>query len=142
MSSRGCESGSYRKVRVATGCCRSFPMKSDSSPGFPRSAESYPGTFVVSRNALSRALSRSVSSEIVYLAAIAALLIPLLACLLLRDVRLTALALVPVVTGITAVLGMIPVLGLSLTAPSVISAMVVVGPLHRLRDLRGLCLPP
>ena len=69
----------------------------------------------------------SVSSEIVYLAAVAALLIPILACLLLRDARLTVLALVPVVTGITAVLGMIPALGLSLTAPSVISAMVVVG---------------
>ncbi len=95
--------------------------------GLSRISGDYPGAFVVSRNALSRALSRSVSSEIVYLAAIAAVLIPLLACLLLRDVRLTVLALVPVVTGITAVLGLIPVLGLSLNAPSVISAMVVVG---------------
>jgi predicted exporter len=90
-------------------------------------SERHPGTFLISRNALSRALSRAVSSEIVYLSAIAALLIPLLACLLLRDIRLTALALVPVVTGIMAVLGMIPVLGLFLNAPSVISAMVVVG---------------
>ncbi|WP_455382162.1 hypothetical protein [Salinispira pacifica] len=90
-------------------------------------SKTHPGTFIVSRNALARALSRSVASEIVYLAAIAALLIPLLACLLLRDFRLTVLALVPVVTGVTAVLGMIPVLGMSLTAPSVISAMVVVG---------------
>lgn len=87
----------------------------------------HPGTFIVSRNALSRALSRSVASEVVYLAAIAAFSIPVLAFLLLRDLRLTALALVPVVTGIVAVLGMIPVLGLSLSAPSVISAMVVVG---------------
>jgi preprotein translocase subunit SecF len=90
-------------------------------------SERHPETFLVSRNALSRALSRAVSSEIVYLSAIAALLIPILACLLLRDIRLTALALVPVVTGIMAVLGMIPVLGLYLNAPSVISAMVVVG---------------
>jgi hypothetical protein len=87
----------------------------------------HPGTFLVSRRALSRALSRSVASEIVYLSVIAALLIPILACLLLRDIRLTALALLPVATGIMAVLGIIPVLGLSLNAPSVLSAMVVVG---------------
>jgi predicted exporter len=104
-----------------------FPDEEGFVSGLSAVSEDHPGTFVVSRNALSRALSRSVSSEIVYLAAIAALLIPILACLLLRDIRLTVIALVPVVTGITVVLGMIPILGLSLTAPSVISAMVVVG---------------
>ena len=90
-------------------------------------SERHPGTFVVSRNALSRALSRSVSSEIVYLFGVAALLVPILAFLLLRDSRLTGLALVPVVTGVMAILGMIPALGLSLNAPILISAMVVVG---------------
>jgi predicted exporter len=68
-----------------------------------------------------------VSSEVVYLSAVAALLVPLLAGLLLRSVRLTVLALVPVVTGVVSILGMIPILGLSLNAPSVISAMVAVG---------------
>jgi predicted exporter len=90
-------------------------------------SEGYPGTFLVSRSALSRALSEAVSSEIVFLSAIAALLIPILACLLLKDIRLTALSLVPVATGIMVVLGLIPLLGLSLNAPSVISAMVVAG---------------
>jgi hypothetical protein len=90
-------------------------------------SERYPGTFVVSRNAFSRALSQSVSSEIVYLAGIAALLVPTLAFLLLRSIRLTALALVPVGTGVMAILGMIPALGLSLDAPSLLSAMVAVG---------------
>jgi predicted exporter len=50
-----------------------------------------------------------------------------LAWLLLADVRLTALALVPVVSGVVVVLGVIPALGLSVSAPHVISAMVVVG---------------
>jgi predicted exporter len=90
-------------------------------------SERHPGTFVVSRNAISRALSRSVSSEIVYLFGVAALLVPILALLLLRSVRLTALALVPVVTGVVAILGMVPALGLSLDAPSLISAMVAIG---------------
>jgi len=90
-------------------------------------SERFPGTFVVSRNAFSRALSRSVSSEIVYLFGVAVLLVPILAGLLLRSIRLTALALVPVVTGVIAILGMIPALGLSLDAPSLISAMVAIG---------------
>ena len=68
-----------------------------------------------------------MSSEIVYLSGVAALLVPLLAGLLLRSIRLTVLALVPVVTGVVAILGMIPALGLSLNAAGVISAMVVVG---------------
>jgi predicted exporter len=90
-------------------------------------SERHPGTFVVSRSALSQALSRSVSSEIVYLFGIAALMVPTLACLLLRSIRLTVLAMVPVATGVMAILGMIAALDLSLNAPSVISAMVVVG---------------
>jgi len=90
-------------------------------------SDRYPGTFLVSRNALAQALSRSVSSEIIYLSTIAAILIPILTFLLLRDIRLAGIALVPVITGITAVLGMLPILGLFLDAPSVIAAMVVVG---------------
>jgi predicted RND superfamily exporter protein len=89
--------------------------------------ERHPGTFLVSRNALERGLAGAVFSEIVYLSAIAALLIPILAWALLADVRLTVLALVPVVTGLMVVLGTIAVWGLSVSAPNVISAMVVVG---------------
>jgi predicted exporter len=51
----------------------------------------------------------------------------MLAGLCLGSVRLTALALVPVATGVVALLGMIPALGLTLDAPSVISAIVAVG---------------
>jgi predicted exporter len=90
-------------------------------------SERHPGTFLVSRKTLSQALSRSIAAEIGYLSAIAALAIPILAGLLLRDARLTILALVPVITGTMAVLGMIPALGLFLNAPSVIALMVVVG---------------
>jgi predicted RND superfamily exporter protein len=90
-------------------------------------SEHHPGTFLVSRKVLERDLSRAVFSEIVYLSAIAALLIPILAWVLLADIRLTVLALVPVVSGIMVVLGMIPLLGLSVSTPNVISAMVVVG---------------
>ena len=90
-------------------------------------SSNYPETFLVSRKVLSSMLSKSVSSEIILLSGIAAVLIPLLTCLLLKDIRMTALALVPVITGITAVIGIIPFFGLSLNAPSLIAAMVVLG---------------
>ena len=40
---------------------------------------------------------------------------------------MTLLALIPVITGITVVMGIIPVLDLSLNAPCLIAAMVVLG---------------
>jgi len=104
-----------------------FPDEDELVSRLSEISDRHPGTFVVSGNAFSRALFRSVSSEIIYLFGVAAMLVPLLAGLLLRNLRLTALALVPVVTGVIAILGMIPALGLSLDAPSLISAMVVVG---------------
>jgi len=87
----------------------------------------YPGTFLVSRKVLSHMLSDSVSSEIFLLSGIAAIMIPLLTCLLLKNIKMTALALIPVITGTAAVMGIIPVFGLSLNAPSLIAAMVVLG---------------
>ncbi len=87
----------------------------------------YPGTFLVSRKVLSRMLSDSVSSEIILLSGIAAIMIPLLTCLLLKNIKMTVLALIPVITGTAAVIGIIPVFGLSLNAPSLIATMVVLG---------------
>jgi len=87
----------------------------------------YPGTFLVSRKVLSRMLSKSVSSEIILLSGIAAIMIPLLTCLLLKNIKMTALALIPVITGTTAVMCIIPIFGLSLNAPILIAAMVVLG---------------
>ncbi|MCK4389440.1 MAG: MMPL family transporter [Desulfobacterales bacterium] len=104
-----------------------FPDEDQYVTALTAVSSGYPGTFLVSRKTLSRALSQSVSSEIVLLSGIAALFIPAMTCLLLKDIRLAALALVPVVTGIMVVLGMMSVLALSVNAPSVIAAMVVVG---------------
>jgi predicted exporter len=119
-----------RFVQERPECCQVlsfFPDEEALVSKLSAVSERHPGTFLVSRRALSRALSRSVSSEIVYLSGVAVILVPLLAGVLLRSIRLTALALVPVVTGVSAILGMIPLLGFSLNAPSVISAMVAVG---------------
>jgi len=104
-----------------------FPDKEEHIAALEALCHLHPGTFLVSRNVLSHAISNSVSDEIVYLSALAALFIPLLTCLLLRNIRLAILALVPVLTGIIIVIAMIPVLGMSMNPPGIISAMVVVG---------------
>lgn len=104
-----------------------FPDKDQYITAMTTVLDHCPGAFIVSRNALSSALSAAVSSEIIFLSGIAALLIPLLTCLLLKNLRLSALAMVPVVTAILAILGIMPALGIFINAPSVIAAMVVVG---------------
>ncbi len=104
-----------------------FPDQDRYIAAFTEFCRNYPGSFIVSRKSLSKALSDSISSEIIYLSAIAALFIPFLTLILLKDLRLTILALIPVFTGIAASLGILPVLGLTLNAPTIIAIMVVTG---------------
>ena len=86
-----------------------------------------PGSFVVSRAGLASGLARSVSSEVRFIATVAAFLIPVLTLFLLRSVRLTALALVTVASSVVAMLAVPTLLGWSLTAPAMVAATVVVG---------------
>ncbi|MFC1889999.1 MMPL family transporter [Thermodesulfobacteriota bacterium] len=83
--------------------------------------------YLVSRKNLSKSISDSVLSEIVKLSFIAGGLILFLLFLLLRDIRLSLLSLIPVLTAIITILGILPLLGMGLTAISIIAAMVVVG---------------
>ncbi|MEW5804646.1 MAG: hypothetical protein AB1847_21345, partial [bacterium] len=104
-----------------------FPDNDNDIAALKTLCDRYPGTFIVSRKNLSHVLSQSVFSEIVYLSAIAALLITGLTFFLLRSIRLTILSFVPVVTGLAVALGIMPVLGLSLNPVNVMAAMIVVG---------------
>ncbi len=104
-----------------------FPDNDQYIVAFTEFCRNYPGSFIVSRKSLSKALSDSISSEIIYLSAIAAFFIPFLTLILLKDLRLTILALIPVFTGIIASLGILTLLGLTLNAPSIIAIMVVTG---------------
>lgn len=104
-----------------------FPDEPEWLENVRQIAGEYPGAFVVSRGGLGGALSRSVSREVRYLAGLAAIILPGLAFLLLRDLRLTLLSLVPVGTSLLAVLAIPAAVGWSLTAPAMIAAMIVVG---------------
>ncbi len=82
---------------------------------------------LVSRRALSGAISTAVAGETKRLAAIAGILILFPLILLIRGLRLVLLALLPVVTAGIALLGLLAWFGMPLTAASLIAAMIVVG---------------
>ncbi len=82
---------------------------------------------LISGRSLAYHISESIARETVRMSALAAVLIMIPLFLLLRNIRLGLLALTPVATALTAMLGLLPLLGLPLTAASLIAAMIVVG---------------
>jgi predicted exporter len=104
-----------------------FPDKEEYREALQRIADRHPGSFLVSRNAFSRTVSRAVSADLAKVSVLAALLIVGLTRLLLRDTRLTLLVMVPVAASVVMMLGALPLLGLPLTTPSLFALMVVVG---------------
>ncbi len=90
-------------------------------------SDDYPGSFVVSRKNFSNIVSAALSSELIFLSLAAVFLTVVLTFLLLRDMRLAALALVPVLTSVIMIAGTIPLAGLAFNMPVIIASMVVVG---------------
>lgn len=83
--------------------------------------------FLVSRSALGRVLSEAFTGEIRRTSILAAILILLTAWGFLRDFRLTLIALVPALTGVTGLLGAMACLGRPLNVANLISGIVVFG---------------
>lgn len=90
-------------------------------------SEKVQNTFIISRNNMANSISVSVYKEVKKLAWIAGCLIVFLAITLLRNIRLTILALLPVITSIFMILGSFSLLGFSINAPAIIATLVVVG---------------
>jgi len=90
-------------------------------------SSSYPGTFLVSRRTFSQQVSRALTKELVFLLLLAIFATVAITFLLLRSIKLSILAMVPVVTSLAIISGVISLAGLSLNMPSIISGMVVVG---------------
>ena len=86
-----------------------------------------PGSFIVSRKSISGLLSQAISSEILYMSLIAAIVIPLLTIIFLRNIIMALIALIPVFSGLFGILGSFVVCGMSFNAPSVISSVVILG---------------
>jgi predicted exporter len=87
----------------------------------------HPGTFIVSRKALSRSISESISSEVKLFAMIATILIIILTFLFLKSLKKSLLALVPVATSVLILLGFMSLTGLSLNIANMIAGIVAMG---------------
>lgn len=90
-------------------------------------SKNYPGSFIVSRKNFSNTISHALSSELIFLSLLAVCLTVGLTFLLLKDIRLSILVLVPVLTSLIMIAGIIRLVGLSLNMSSIIASMVVVG---------------
>jgi predicted exporter len=89
--------------------------------------ENFPGSFLVSRKSFSRQIAQALTGEFLFLITLAILATAGLTGLLLKSLRLMALASVPVITALALTGGITRLAGLSLNIPSIIAAMVVIG---------------
>jgi len=104
-----------------------FPDKDADLAAMAKVAKEFPGSFLISQKHFTRLVARSALSELLFLSVIGIGATVILTLLLLRSVRLTILAMVPVITGLAAILGVAVLLGLSLNILSIVATLVVVG---------------
>jgi predicted exporter len=83
--------------------------------------------FVVSNKTFTQLLSTKILAEAKFLALLIAVIIPLLTFLFLKNLRLTFIALIPVLSSILSIFGVLTLLGLNLNAANVIALLVVGG---------------
>lgn len=83
--------------------------------------------FLVSREEIARTLSASVFDEILKLAKWALAFIVFIAFVLLRNIRKTILAMVPVLTAVMVMGAVLALSGIGITAITVVAALIVLG---------------
>jgi len=104
-----------------------FPDKDEFTAYLVKLSRKIPGTFVVSRKAFSKAISNSITREVIFLSLLAAVLVLALTAVLLKNVKLTLISLVSVVSAIISITGTFSIFGIALNAAAVIASMMVVG---------------
>ncbi len=104
-----------------------FPDQKDYVDALSDIRGMYPGTFIVSRKALSGSISEALSAEVKLFAMLATIFIVLLTFLFLKDFRKSLLALVPVITNVLLLLGVMSLCNLSLNIANMIAGIVAMG---------------
>jgi predicted exporter len=104
-----------------------FPDQAEYITKLSQIKKNYPGAFLVSRKDFSRQVSGALSNEFLFLGFLALFSTIGLTFILLKNFRLTALAMLPVATALALIAGVTHLTRLALNIPSVIAAMVVVG---------------
>jgi predicted exporter len=87
----------------------------------------HPGTQVVSRNAFGKAVSGLVTSEMRTMTVVAGAFVLVVMLVAAGSIRGCAVSLVPVVTGVVWLLGLLPLLGLRLNIANLIAILAVLG---------------
>jgi uncharacterized protein len=87
----------------------------------------YPGTFIVSGKALSSSISAFTAKEIKILAPLAVLFNVILAWLFFRNWRETLIALVPVLTGVVWLIGIMSLFDMPLNVVNIVAGIITTG---------------
>jgi predicted exporter len=104
-----------------------FPDEQKSIDGLKVITRKYPGTFVVSGKALSASISAFTAQEVKLLAPLAILFNILLAWLFFRDWKYTLIALVPLLTGVVWLVGIMSLFHIPLNVINIVAAIVSTG---------------
>ncbi len=104
-----------------------FPDEKEYIEKLSAISKNYPETFIVSRNGLSKSISDFTAGEVKFLAGLAVIFNIALAFLFFRSIRETLISLVPVVTGLIWLFGLMSIFGLTLNVVNVIASIIVSG---------------
>ncbi len=104
-----------------------FPDDERSFNALNRIAALHPGTFIISGRKMSESISRFTTREAGFLAPLAILFNVVLAWLFFRNWRETFISLVPVITGVTWLVGLMALFNIPLNVVNVVAAIVCTG---------------
>ncbi len=104
-----------------------FPDEQKTVGALKRIAHGYPGAFVVSGKAMSASISAFTAEEIKLLAPLAILFNVVLAWLFFRDWKYTLISLIPLVTGVVWLVGIMSLFNIPLNVINIMAAIVTTG---------------
>lgn len=104
-----------------------FPDKKEHAEALEAISRRYPGTFLVSGKAMSKAISDFTANELKFLVPIALAFNIGLTFWFFKNVRETVIALVPLGTGMIWLMGLMSLLNLPLNVVSILAAIVTTG---------------
>jgi uncharacterized protein len=104
-----------------------FPDEEHYADALYKISKRHEGAFIVSPGALSKRISEAVHTDVLFMTGVAALLVVLLTYLYFRNVKELMLALVPVVTSVSWVFGLMAVLGIAFNLSTLITGVALMG---------------
>ena len=104
-----------------------FPDTEENVHAMSRISEEYPGTYLVSAAVLSDTISEVVSADLKLMTWIAAVSMIALTYLCFLNFRETLIALVPPLTGVIWLFGIMAILGLSINVANMIAGVLAIG---------------